>query len=101
MRPTDKYKMFRNFMVNELEITREDIERWTKDAVAEEVKKISGQMDIHGMIERHITRSTGIDRGFVSTRWEEMMRQEIASVIKDNLSIEFKPVDTEHTSNSQ
>lgn len=28
-----KYKMFRNFMVNELKITKEDIEQWTKEAV--------------------------------------------------------------------
>lgn len=36
----DKYKMFRNFMVNELGISREDIIEWTKEAIKEEVKKI-------------------------------------------------------------
>lgn len=28
----DKYKMFRNYMANELGIEREDIERWTREA---------------------------------------------------------------------
>lgn len=40
----NKYKEFRNFMCNELAITRHDIEAWTKEAVATEVHKlVSGQ----------------------------------------------------------
>ena len=42
----DKYKMFRNFMVNELGITRQDIEAWTKQAVANEISKIIGQINV-------------------------------------------------------
>ena len=30
-----KYKMFKNFMYNELDITKEDIKNWTKEAVKE------------------------------------------------------------------
>ena len=30
-----KYKMFRNFMINELGISKEDIEEWTKETVKE------------------------------------------------------------------
>lgn len=41
---TQKYKEFRNYMTNELGITRHDIEAWTKEAVATEVHKlVSGQ----------------------------------------------------------
>lgn len=36
----EKYKMFRNYMVNELQITKEDIEAWTKEAVLLEVKNV-------------------------------------------------------------
>lgn len=40
----NKYKEFRNFMCNELAITRHDIETWTKEAVSAEVHKlVSGQ----------------------------------------------------------
>lgn len=40
----NKYKMFRNFMCNELGISRHDIEAWTKEAVHTEVHKlVSGQ----------------------------------------------------------
>ena len=37
--PSDKYRMFRNYMTNELGITRGDIEQWTRDAVQLEVEK--------------------------------------------------------------
>ena len=47
-----KYKMFRNFMANELGITRSDIEEWTKEAVREVAKKQVGQIDIHGIAKR-------------------------------------------------
>lgn len=41
---TNKYKEFRNFMCNELGITRHDIEAWTKEAVSTEVHKlVTGQ----------------------------------------------------------
>jgi hypothetical protein len=35
----NKYKLFRNFMVNELGISREDIKEWTMQAVKETVFK--------------------------------------------------------------
>ena len=36
-------------MVNELGITRDDIETWTKEAVTQVAEKKLGQMDINGM----------------------------------------------------
>ena len=36
----DKYKMFKNFMFNELGITKEDIRMWVEDAVRDEARKI-------------------------------------------------------------
>lgn len=47
MNGDNKYNLFRNYMVNELGITREDIERWTKEAIAAQVEKLfaSGRVD--------------------------------------------------------
>lgn len=39
-RSNDKYVMFKNFLHNELDITREDIIRWINEAIESEVKKI-------------------------------------------------------------
>ena len=36
----DKYRMFKNFMFNELGITKEDIRNWVVDAVRDEARKI-------------------------------------------------------------
>ena len=36
----DKYKMFRNFMFNELGITKEDIRSWIQEAIEEEAHRL-------------------------------------------------------------
>jgi len=37
---TEKYKMFKQFMHNELGITKEDIREWVKESVREEAAKL-------------------------------------------------------------
>lgn len=37
----DKWLMFRNYMINELGITKEDIREWIEDAVRIEAKKLA------------------------------------------------------------
>ena len=39
-RQDDKWVMFRNYMHNELGITKEDIRQWITDAVNEQVKRL-------------------------------------------------------------
>lgn len=57
----NKYKMFRNYMVNELGITRQDIESWTKQSVANEVQKLLGGINISELIatqsKQHISNA--------------------------------------------
>ena len=36
----DKYKMFKNFMFNELGITKDDIRSWVMEAVTEEARRV-------------------------------------------------------------
>ena len=38
--PNEKYKMFKQFMHNELGITKEDIREWVKESVREEAVKL-------------------------------------------------------------
>lgn len=77
----NKYKMFRNFMVNELSITREDIKTWTKEAVAEEVLKIVGQIDIEGIIR--ITAKSN------DHEIKRMIAREVADSISKGIKISF------------
>jgi hypothetical protein len=41
--PKDKYTLFKNFMHNELGITREEIRDWVHEAVKEEARKLVSQ----------------------------------------------------------
>ncbi len=45
-----KYKMFRNWMTNELGIGREDIRRWTQEAIEREVQRVVGQINVQATI---------------------------------------------------
>ena len=45
-----KYKLFRQYMANDLGIGREDIETWAKEAVAEQVKKLVGQIPLERLV---------------------------------------------------
>ncbi|MDR1902937.1 MAG: hypothetical protein LBQ88_11725 [Treponema sp.] len=49
-----KYKMFRNFMYNELGITKDDIKEWVKEAVANETAKLVGQIAVDQIASRTV-----------------------------------------------
>lgn len=53
---SDKYREFRNFMANELGITRDDIEAWTKEAVALQVGKLVGQINLSRIAEHEVEK---------------------------------------------
>jgi hypothetical protein len=63
----NRYKMFRNFMNNELGITREDIKLWAQEALKECVAKLVGQIDVTGLVRDRVT-------------------VEVASIIRQSLS---------------
>lgn len=52
----DKYKMFKNFMFNELGITKEDIRMWVEEAVRDEARKIVSKTYDDFNVEREIRR---------------------------------------------
>lgn len=68
----DKYIMFKNFLHNELGITKEDIQEWIESAIKEEaikvVKKTFGDLDIEREARRAINDS--IHSGYSDIRKE-------------------------------
>ena len=58
----DKWVLFKNYMHNELGITKEDIREWIQDAIREEVKNVAanayGKCSIEDMIRKEITDSS-------------------------------------------
>jgi hypothetical protein len=50
----DKWLMFKNYMHNELQITKEDIRKWIEEAVKAEASKILKQSFSSFDIDKHI-----------------------------------------------
>jgi hypothetical protein len=55
----NRYKMFRNFLYNELGITKEDVMLWTKEAIQDEVKKLVGQIDVSSVVHDRVRKEVG------------------------------------------
>lgn len=72
-----KYRMFKNFMFNDLGITKEDIKEWTKEAVREVAKE---HVDHH--INEWDLKRTFAD--YRNTLADNMARDVIAAIIKEN-----------------
>lgn len=75
----EKYVHFRNFMANELQITRADIEDWTKQAVTNEVRKIVSGIDIRMMVSRRSDQ-------LAESSFHEV-KKEIAKNLTDKIAI--------------
>lgn len=62
----DKWLMFRNYMINELGITKEDIREWIQDAVRIEAKKMAEDTFSREKPEQMIRRIV-YDSGYFNT----------------------------------
>jgi hypothetical protein len=81
----NKWLMFKNYMHNELGITKEDIRQWIEDAVQEQAKKLVDNefknFDVHKVVERVITD----DKYFGSKNLKRDISQELSKQIMDKL----------------
>lgn len=80
---TDKYKMFRNFMVNELGIGRDDLKAWTQEAVAREVQKVVGQLNIQSLVESNIRAAI---RG---STYSSTLSQDVQKLVQQAIAAEI------------
>jgi hypothetical protein len=79
----DKYKAFRQYMTNELGITRQDIEAWTKQAVANEVEKKLGQINISKLVNDSILKATqNAMTGYSTTGIKQALAEQLANQLK-------------------
>lgn len=86
----EKYIMFKNFLHNELGITREDIQEWIQDAIREETKKVINKTFADFDIEREARRaiSDSIYSGYSNIRKEiiESAAREVLSQLDIQIS---------------
>jgi hypothetical protein len=83
-----KWLMFKNYMHNELGITKEDIRQWIEDAVKEQaerlVKNEFKNFDVHRIVERIIYD----DNMFGSKRLKQEISQELAKQVLNKIKFE-------------
>ena len=87
----NKYKLFRNFMVNELGISRDDIKEWTMQTVAETVEKVLRGIDVEKLVYEKayyelnkITTYTNLRQNYMSTL-NKMLKERL------DIQINLKP----------
>lgn len=83
----DKWLMFKNYMHNELGITKEDIRQWIEDAVKIQAEKLVknefNNFDIHKVVERVISD----EQFFGSKNLKRDIAQELTKQIMNKLHL--------------
>lgn len=85
----DKWLMFRNYMINELGITKEDIREWINDAVRIEAKKIVDETFARENPEMMIKRIV-YDSGYFNKGFSRGITEKAAEILAERLSITVK-----------
>ena len=84
----NKWLMFKNYMHNELGITKENIRQWIEDAVKEQAEKLVknefSNFDVHKVIERVISD----DHYFGSKSLKRDISQELSKQILERIKFE-------------
>ncbi|MDR1046626.1 MAG: hypothetical protein LBL64_02530 [Treponema sp.] len=85
----NKYKIFRNFMANELGISREDIREWTMQAVKETVEKELRGIDVRKLAYDILQNSVKASYGYGGLQ-KEAVSEAIHKTIKEKLEISIR-----------
>jgi hypothetical protein len=86
----NKYKIFRNFMVNELGIGREDIKEWTMQAVRETVEKELRGLDLNDKV-RDVAMRIIRDNATSYNCQRDAVVNAVSAILRETVEISFKP----------
>ncbi len=82
----DKWKMFKNYMHNELGVTKEDIREWIHEAVKEEAERLVanewGRFDVKKVVYDMISNESYFGKKDLNRDIKEAMATEIMKHIK-------------------
>lgn len=84
----NKWLMFKNYMHNELGITKEDIRQWIEDAVEQQAQKMVQNSYDNFSVESIVKKMVYRDEFFGSSTLKRQITDEVAKNIMDR--IEFK-----------
>lgn len=84
-----KYKLFRQYMTNELRITRDDIEEWTKSAIRDQVSKLIGQINVDEIVRYTVREKLTSSRGSPGV-FEKALNQAMADAIIGKIEVSLR-----------
>ena len=90
-RSNDKYLMFKNFMMNELGITKEDIRNQINESVKEEARKLAENSfkETPKQIVRKVMYENNWYSNYTQKELNHKIIEEVAKIISSNLNIEI------------
>ena len=86
----DKWVMFRNYMHNELGITKEDIVEWIQDAIKVEVKNVVANAYGSCNIEDFIRKEIYSDRFIGEKTLKNTIKDAVSKVLCDRIELNVK-----------
>ena len=86
----NKWLMFKNYMHNELGITKEDIRQWIEDSVKDQAEKMVSNEFSNFSVERTVKKMIMDDRYFGSENLKKEVTQEVARQIVDKMELSIK-----------
>lgn len=85
----DKYEMFKNYMHNELGISKEDIRTWIQEAVQQQADKLVNNefnsFDVHNVVTKIIKE----ERYFGNKTLKSDIKNILVTQIMEKIQIEF------------
>ena len=86
----DKYRLFMNFMHNELQITKDDIKLWIKESVQEVATKMVAQ-EFEKYSVHEVVKSILFKNGyFGKLNLQDEARKELANILADKIELKVK-----------
>ena len=89
----DKWTMFKNYLHNELGITKDDIRCWVKEAVSEEARKLLDQTFGHYKVEEIMEQTlykTIADRNWDRNTFKREVSRMTAEILVEKISLKIE-----------
>lgn len=86
----DRWSMFKNYMHNELQISKDDIKEWLKEAVKEEAREILKQGKTFDNIVKDILLEKSCGFTKFSDPMNKLLKEAISDTFKERLIINIR-----------
>ncbi|KAA5604380.1 hypothetical protein F1188_16090 [Roseospira marina] len=93
MSNAEKYEAFRNFMFNDLGVTKENLREWIREAVAQQVTHLthqgSGSFDPKDLARKTVLQAV-MDRYGDREAMRQLVSKEVAQMLADQFQVSIK-----------